>query len=395
MNKLLFQQSVAEAIHALFEYALNKQLPIAIWQSPDTKEIKVVVSFTAPQLQKVDLNGSISGFVVSPFVNPEGDLAYLLPADLFYSTVNNEFISYTNKTDQVAKIEQELYYANNTSKFIMGVKQQSASADNKEHYVELVTKGIQFLETHQVKKVVLSRNKQIQLANDFNIVGSFLGLCQRSSAFNSLVFLPEQGIWMGASPEVLIKIQNDIFHTMALAGTQLLLNENDVKKAVWTHKEIEEQALVSRYIIDCFKKIRLREYEDVGPKTVVAGNLLHLRTDFTVNLKEVNFPELGTVMLSLLHPTSAVCGMPKQEALSFILANEGYNREFFSGYLGPINFKGQSELYVNLRCAKIKEGIATLFAGAGITLESNPTKEYYETENKMSNMAQIFDNKLR
>ena len=75
-------------------------------------------------------------------------------------------------------------------------------------------------------------------------------------------------------------------------------------------KDIEEQALVERYVISCFKKIRLREYDEHGPKTMIAGNVLHLKTEFEVDMVATNFPQLGSVMLNLLHPTSAVCGMP-------------------------------------------------------------------------------------
>jgi isochorismate synthase len=159
-------------------------------------------------------------------------------------------------------------------------------------------------------------------------------------------------------------------------------------QAVWTQKEIEEQALVSRYIVNCFKKIRLREYEEVGPRTAIAGNLMHLRTDFTVDMQATNFPQLGTVMLELLHPTSAVCGMPKEPALAFIRAGEGFDRQFYSGYLGPVNIAGESHMFVNLRCVQLVAGKAILYAGAGITADSVPEKEWTETELKCQTLLQ-------
>ena len=96
--------------------------------------------------------------------------------------------------------------------------------------------------------------------------------------------MPHVGTWIGASPETLIETKGDIFTTMSLAGTQKATGDNPLKSVAWTQKEIEEQALVSRYIVSCFKKIRLREYEEHGPKTVLAGNLLHLRSDFKINM---------------------------------------------------------------------------------------------------------------
>ena len=135
----------------------------------------------------------------------------------------------------------------------------------------------------------------------------------------SFVSIPETGSWLGASPELLVSVEDKTtFRTTALAGTLPYTEGTNLKTVAWTQKDIEEQALVERYIISCFKKIRLREYEEHGPKTVVAGNLMHLKSDFTVDMKATNFLQLGSVMLHLLHPTSAVCGVPLDTALEFL-----------------------------------------------------------------------------
>ena len=180
---------------------------------------------------------------------------------------------------------------------------------------------------------------------------------------------------------------------MALAGTQPSIDKNGEKitnaEAMWRQKEIEEQSLVCRYIIGCFKKIRLREYVEDGPKTITAGNLMHLCSQFSVDTQAVNFPQLATVMLDLLHPTSAVCGMPKTPATNFILENEGYNREFYSGFLGPINIQQESHLFVNLRTMKLQNNLATLYAGCGITGDSDAEKEFQETELKCETLLSV------
>ncbi len=164
----------------------------------------------------------------------------------------------------------------------------------------------------------------------------------------------------------------------------------DVRSVAWTQKDIEEQALVCRYIISCFKKIRLREYVETGPKTVVAGNLLHLKTDYDVDMTATGFPQLGSIMLKLLHPTSAVCGMPLQNALDFLAKEEKYDREFYSGFIGPVNIDSESHIYVNLRCMQIlKDKKAQLYAGAGVTSDSIPEKEWEETEIKMNTLLNV------
>ncbi len=146
---------------------------------------------------------------------------------------------------------------------------------------------------------------------------------------------------------------------------------------------------MARYIVSCFKQLRLREYQETGPRTVVAGQLLHLRTDFEVDLNAVPFPSLGTDMLRLLHPTSAVGGMPKAAALEFLRRHEGYDRAYYSGFLGPVNVAapGVARLFVNLRCLQVRAHDAILYAGTGLTVDSDPAREWQETEMKLQTVA--------
>ena len=128
--------------------------------------------------------------------------------------------------------------------------------------------------------------------------------------------------------------------------------------------------------------------ESKRPKTIVAGNLMHLRTDFEVDTQAIDFPDLATVMLGLLHPTSAVCGMPKPAALDFILAHEKHDRKLYAGYLGQVNITKETHLFVNLRCMEVLTKQAILYAGGGITKDSVPEREWIETEMKCKTIAQ-------
>jgi isochorismate synthase len=121
------------------------------------------------------------------------------------------------------------------------------------------------------------------------------------------------------------------------------------------------------------------------------GSLAHLRTDYTIDLNEVSFPGLGSAMLDLLHPTSAVCGMPKEPSLDFIVRNEGFDRRLFGGYLGPVNIEDETHIYVNLRCLQLFVGRAVLYAGAGITHLSDPEWEWSETEWKCRIMLDVIE----
>src|SRR5690606_2571312 len=97
----------------------------------------------------------------------------------------------------------------------------------------------------------------------------------------------------------------------------------------------------------------------------------------------------------------AVCGLPKEKAMHFIKENENYDREFYTGFLGELNYNDEAfdnqvfikesyaDLYVNLRCMKLNKDFATLFVGGGITKDSYPDKEWMETVHKTTTMLEI------
>jgi isochorismate synthase len=176
---------------------------------------------------------------------------------------------------------------------------------------------------------------------------------------------------------------------MALAGTQARPTDLALNLVRWGHKEVEEQALVSDYIHGFFHKAGIDDLQELGPQTTEAGNVVHLRTTFHVKRREDELLALANQVLYQLHPTSAVCGMPKDKALSFILAHENYDRSFYSGFLGPVHIGGESSLYVNLRCMQLQKQTANLYVGAGITAESQPAAEWRETVLKSETLLNV------
>jgi isochorismate synthase len=391
----------------LWNSAKNLAFPTAIWRLPRQSEKHFLTSFEkTPHQSKIDFEELGAGFAFSPFINPDGDKTFFLKADLHYifngkeSTQNDDFIEAVSPSSLNPHFI-ELMKGKNQSLNSVHTNYSTNKQTTKQEFIDLVEKGISEIESGVFQKVVLSRTKQIVLPADFDVIHIFDKLCETyNSAFISAVSIPHLGVvWMGASPETLVSQDSaGIFRTMALAGTQSAYDSdgNLIKpsEALWRQKEIEEQSFVTRYIINCLKKIRVREFEEEGPKTVIAGNLMHLRTDIIIDTVAINFSQLATVMLDLLHPTSAVCGMPKVPATEFILKNEGYDRDFFSGFLGPVNIQSsegqiESHIFVNLRTMKIEKNIATLYAGCGITADSNAEKEWNETEMKTQTLGRV------
>jgi isochorismate synthase len=386
--------SFREFSELVWAKTVQKGYPMAFWKLPNQTEIQAVADTnTHTRLVQPDLEQLERGFIVSPFVQ-YNKKCFFIPATTYFSysiTEKNTHVAQYIIDDVAEKIGIDIHsnLSATFSYFSSPHHQETVSeANQKTAYISTVNKAIKAIQNTDFQKVVLSRTKEIAVEN-INPFAIFEQLCTLyPTAFVSLVFLPECGVWVGASPETLISIdEKAIFRTVALAGTQPRSNTANLSDATWRQKEIEEQALVSRYIINCFKKIRLREFEEIGPRTVAAGSLMHLRTDFEVDTIKTNFKQLPTVMLDLLHPTSAVCGMPKPESLAFVLENEGYDRKLYSGFLGQVNINNCSHLFVNLRCAQLFSQSVILYAGAGITQDSDPEKEWNETEIKMQVIA--------
>lgn len=382
---------------AFFAYAYKHGRPVAAWRLPHQEQQHVITDLSGSgRLPDLPLELLPTGFIARPF--QEQDAASFIRADVHYvaGTVRASLADSVAAPIAWRAIKKQLA---TTTIIPYAIASNSSGADtDRQRFTDTVATAVQAIEAGHFHKVVPSRRKAIVLPAGFDLTTAFQRLCDAyPAAFVSVFSIPGVGSWLGASPETLVSTyrQNgrSAFRTMALAGTQVARGQDALKNASWRQKEIEEQAMVSRYIINCFKEIRLREFDENGPKTVAAGNLLHLRTDFTVDMEATNFPDLGSTMLNLLHPTSAVCGMPKEAALAFLQQHEDYDRSFFSGYLGPVNINEATHIFVNLRCMQLLTQKAWLYAGAGITVDSEPEREWKETEMKMNTLLRVINEK--
>lgn len=343
--------------HKLLEkvnYCLENNLPFSIYRKP--QENQVFGIFQSNDELNITVNFEEKGFVFAPF--DLNDNAILIHAD--------EVVEVPFETE---------------GKWIK--HEVSATDLGKDHHLKLVDKGISEIDSGTLMKVVLSREITAKLSRSPEeiVVNLLEGY---PNAFCYLFFHPRVGVWCGATPETLVRIKDEELHTMSLAAT-LPLKENSEPN--WGSKEIEEQKMVSDYIKEKLTD-SLIELDMGKTESVRAGNLWHLKSDVkgklpaTANIKDI---------IASLHPTPAVCGIPTQQAKTFIQENENYKRTFYTGFLGELNLKGEREvnLFVNLRCMEISNGNASVFVGGGITSASNPESEWSETQNKSKTMLSI------
>ena len=241
-----------------------------------------------------------------------------------------------------------------------------------EEYLQKLEKAIEIIKQNNLPKLVISRPIAKEISS-INLEETYQLLCKKYPNTLCYLLISDEEIWIGATPEILGKFNKKTheFFTMSLAGT-LPVNEE------WSEKEIEEQKPVTHYISEILKKyVTLSEVEESETYNHISGNIKHLRTDFTAKIEDNKLEEL----IEELHPTPAVCGIPKEFCKEKIIEIEQYNREFYAGY---IKIETEEEIYyfVNLRCAKIYKNQVIAFAGGGITALSSPEKEWRETELK-------------
>ena len=178
-----------------------------------------------------------------------------------------------------------------------------------------------------------------------------------------------------------IEIKNKRFKTMALAGSKATDD-----KSAWKKKEIEEQEYVMRYIQDNLVELNI-DFKQSELKTVVAGPVEHLQSTFIGKIESNKIAEL----VNKLHPTPAVCGIPKEKSKLLIQNTEKHFRADYTGFIGPVN-NGDINLFVNLRSAIVTHNRMYLYIGGGITGDSIPEKEWKETELKAITLLNCYKN---
>lgn len=190
---------------------------------------------------------------------------------------------------------------------------------------------------------------------------------------------PRLGLWMGATPELLLSVRGRELRSVALAGTVPIGRD-------WDDKNKTEQRFVVDYIASALTANNITP--EISPTyEITFGQLKHLRTDFAASL-----PDSADVesIIDSLNPTPALCGYPKEQALSDIMAIESHQRLCYGGLVGVAR-ADELDAYVNIRCAQIGAGQCKYFAGGGITADSRPDAEWTEVQAKRQQLINILN----
>ncbi|HXH17829.1 MAG TPA: isochorismate synthase [Chitinophagales bacterium] len=354
-------------IFFLIDEALKRHLPLAAFRLPAESSVQLILQ-DSPSLNVLGKDSKLleqKGFAFFPFVNSSLPQV-LIKAD--YHVVDDENLS----DETLISILRKFNFSEN------GYYRPVPHASSKKEFCEGVAFLLREIANGSITKAVLSRvllhsqKKNFQPVNYFR---SLLKLYPQAMAY--MVYLPRTGFWIGATPELLVQTENDLLSTVSLAGTK----KQETAPVKWGLKELMEHKIVTDHIKSCLDKY-FDDFEMRGPDTIQAGPVAHLKTSFLVKSSKLHIRHVLDDLLKELHPTPAVAGVPRETALALLAKTEKHDRAYYAGFLGPVELHEKTQLFVNLRCMEVLHERLALYAGAGITANSNPEKEWEETQLK-------------
>jgi len=359
---------------ALFlDKLIEKNCSFAVWSMPGSQTPEILLTDKKDLIYPAQfnkLNGQ-EGFVFAPYqISVNTPLVLLKPGII------------KKGIDEILRIDLNQIEKNQNE----AATQKPHLIITKEAFLKDIEHTIAGIKSTKLAKVIVSR--LVPYVRKSESIGKlYLQLLRQTpNAFVYLVNLPKAGLWMGATPEVLLKSEGKTLETVSLAGTQTRRTDSDYS---WHTKEIEEQAFVSRYLLDVFYRFNIHPYTTQGPETLESGKVAHLMTSFRFSTKKL-VHKLGD-FLAELHPTPAVCGYPKSKAAKFITKIEKHDRRYYTGYLGPWRMNDSLSLFVNLRCMEIMPDQYILYSGGGITARSVPEEEWEETNKKAGTLLSAIE----
>lgn len=237
----------------------------------------------------------------------------------------------------------------------------------------------------RLDKAVLSRAVALQAETEIDVAAVLRRL--EVSAPESTVFALTRGprTFLGATPERLVSLSGRDLRTVAMAGSTPRAHDPRVDDAaaselLASEKEREEHAVVVAMLREALAPVTEELNVPRRPEVVRFRHVQHLVTPITGRLAH---DADVLALVERLHPTPAVGGTPRELALELIAEEEHHERGWYAGPLGWIDRHGDGEFVVALRSGVIAGDRATLFAGCGIVADSDPQREWAESESKL------------
>ncbi|MGJ4086463.1 isochorismate synthase [Corynebacterium jeikeium] len=262
-----------------------------------------------------------------------------------------------------------------------------------EEHAAMVAAAVATIQQTQLEKVVLARAVDITFAEAVDpllIAARLIDLSAYRDGF--AVDLSATGrdeyrnaMFVGSSPEMLIRREGRRVSAFPMAGSAprtgvFSIDDATARDLASSTKDLREH----RFVVDHYRRVLepLCEKLDIPdtPEIHETNEMIHLGTQIAGTLKDDEYSALDLALM--LHPTPAIGGTPTDDALG-VISQEKSPREFYSGAVGWCDSEGDGEFMVSIRCAIVEENTARAWAGGGVVVDSNPTKEAEETSAKL------------
>jgi len=240
----------------------------------------------------------------------------------------------------------------------------------------------------RMEKVVLARRAIAEAARPFDAARVLERLAAAQVGCTRFAFARRETVFLGATPELLVRRRGARVTTEALAGSVDARRGDRVDALLGSAKDQGEHALVVREILRALAPFCDGLQAATTPEVRPLRHLLHLRTPIEGALAR---PAHLFTLAGALHPTPAVGGVPSERALSFIAAHEPAARGWYAGPVGWVDARGDGALAVALRAGVLDGNRAEIWAGAGIVRASDPAAEYAETALKQAALASALE----
>ena len=248
-----------------------------------------------------------------------------------------------------------------------------------------VEESLRAIRAGRVSKVVLARTMDVDIGVDpADVVMQLWSMNRGSHVF---LFEPEPGsAILGAPPETVTTLRDGVFHATAVAGSirrgGSAREQAELAAALLaSEKDRNEQRIVVDDLIARLATVAHQIRTDPQPHVLTLARIQHLETEIRASVP----PGTGVLdILRLLHPTPAVCGVPRDAALAVLAEEEPFDRGWYAGPVGFFDAEGNGVFAPALRTAVLHQGVWRLFAGAGIVEGSVPALEWEETRMKFT-----------
>ena len=267
----------------------------------------------------------------------------------------------------------------------------TASVTDRSAWEAAVDESLTAIRSGRVSKVVLARTCDVELAEPVDpaaVVGHLWDVNRGSHVF---LFEPEPGsAIVGAAPETVTTLRDGVFHATAVAGS-VRRGSTPREQAelaarlLASEKDRVEQRIALDDMLARLETVAHQIRTDPQPHVLTLARIQHLETEIRASVP-TGFGVSD--LLRLLHPTPAVCGLPRDEAMDFLGSEEPFERGWYAGPVGWFDAEGNGIFAPALRTGVGNGASWRLFAGAGIVEGSVPALEWEETAIKFEPMLE-------